>query len=36
VPLRGGIDAWRERGFEVQAIRHDVGGSMEGPLPGPA
>ena len=36
VPLRGGIDAWRERGFEVQAIRQDVGGSMEGPLPGPA
>jgi membrane protein DedA with SNARE-associated domain/rhodanese-related sulfurtransferase len=36
MPLRGGIDAWRERGFEVHAIRRDIASSMERPLAGPA
>ena len=36
MPLRGGIDAWRERGFEVHAIRHDVAGAEQPPLPEPA
>jgi membrane protein DedA with SNARE-associated domain/rhodanese-related sulfurtransferase len=36
VPLRGGIDAWRERGFEVHPIRQDVADSGQPPLPQPA